>query len=167
MNKKIVEQVIVPLFIIALCVFFWTQLADLPEPRFEPMGAALYPKAILAAIIALTVLDMILSPWEDRRKARLAKENSEMETKTNGEPATKPLGFKVPIIVSAMFSAYVLLISYTDIPYVILTFAFVTLACWYLAHFKKRALFFSIFTAALITAFIYLVFGVAMETILP
>ena len=173
-SKKFMERVFVPLFIIGLCIFFWTQLSSLPEPRFEPMGAALYPKVILGSIIFLTILDIILSPIEDRRKAKQAEqaamsrqdaEDNAVQQQNAEQP--KQTSIWVPVIAILGFIVYILLISYTDIHYSILTFLFITLDCWYLGNFTKRAFVLSALTAFLITGLIHITLAVFMDTILP
>ena len=169
MSKKFTAQVLVPYIIIACCVYLWLPLEELPLPRFEPMGPALFPKILLGGIIALTVLDMILSRFEDRREEALRRKNAESREQgsASGPELEETSGMSVPVFAVAGFVIYLLLISYTDISYILLTFVFVALESWYLGHFTKRALLLSVCTAVVVSGLIYGIFGVILETFFP
>lgn len=170
--SKFHERLLVPCLIIVVCTLLWGPLDELPEPRFEPMGAALFPKILLGSLVFLTILDIILGCYEERAAARRAPAEGGEERKQGAAPPsggveTPPASITLPIFAISGFIAYLLLITCTDISYIALTFVYITLASWHLGHFAKKALLLSLLTSGIVTGIIYVVFGIFMETIFP
>lgn len=147
---------------LASCVLY-TQAAKLPGPRFEALGPAFLPKAIIGLIGILSLLDMVATILKSKRKVEAARHDAEAAPENPGAL----FSIVLPVASIALFVAYILLIEYTDLPYLALTFVYLVVAMWTLALFRKNALLPAILVALGVTACIYLLFSVCLELILP
>ncbi len=157
MRKDCVLGFLPPLIIIVACVFFWFALGELPLPRFEPMGPALFPKIVLGAIIGLTLLDMLCRGLGGNTAAAGEK------AREGNDPAST----RRTLICLSGFLFYLLLLDFTDISYLLLTFLFIAAECWYLGHCGRRALVLALIVGLGITALIYFIFGVVLQSFFP
>ena len=168
--------------ILAGCILMYREAAQLPEPRFELLGPAFFPKLILGAIIACTLLDMVLTVIKNARgnaSANAAVESSVEPSDENSQAANekKPeagqkasnihTGIVLPIVIVLYFAIYTLLISYSPVPYLVLTFLYILATSWTLAFLSKKSFLPSALTALGVTAFIYVGFVYGLELILP
>lgn len=145
--------------IILFCCALIAQAIKLPKPRFEALGPAFLPVCVLSVIIALSLLHM-LTTWLKHRKQRPAVDGKVQKQ-------DRILTIVLPIVAVCYFAAYTLLIAFTDIPYLALTFVFMLLGSWTLAFFRLKTLPVITAVSAGMTAFIYVLFGIGMQTIFP
>jgi len=145
--------------IIVFCALLVQQALALPKPRFEPLGPAFFPLLVLGCVIGLSVLHIAIELRKARQKV---------------DPATGPaksgrtgFGDLLPWICVAAFAGYVLLISYTDIPYLLLTFCFVALMAWTMASFSRTSWLPALGVAAGLIVLLQGVFVFGLNIMLP
>lgn len=147
--------------IILFCGILLGQVYTLPKPRFESLGPAFFPKIVLYSIIVLSVVNiaqLLFAHWRQRVAKKL--------------PEPSPSGsfmllWGLPLLTVVYFFVYTLLMEWTDIPYVVLTFVYIVIGSWTLASFRRNALPVIVLVSACVTGFIYLLFDVFLHTIFP
>lgn len=160
MNTRLIYRALFPLLLAAGSAFLLVPLNELPVPRFEPMGPALFPQIVLGCFICLCVADTAAALFRLRRAAA-PQTDCRIE-----EPETFAQRLR-PVICLLGFLFYLWLLDATDLPYIPLTFIFMALECWYLGHFTRRALWLSLGASLGVTGVIYGIFGVVLETFFP
>lgn len=146
--------------IIVFCGLLVHQALALPKPRFEPLGPAFFPLLVMGCIVGLSILHIGLVLWRARRST----------PKKMGVPAERwrpTFRNLLPLLTVLAFAAYILLISYTEISYLVLTFAFVALLSWTMASFRRSAILFSLGVAAGLVVVVQGVFVTTLNIILP
>jgi hypothetical protein len=160
--KKKHKDLIISVFIVAVCVFLYHNTYQIPSPRFEPLGSAFFPRFILAGIILLSLMLMVKRLFFDSK----SKGQDETDNKI-GDDTSDHSGIRYALGVIFIFGVYILLISITDLPYLPLTFFFILGLGWFLALSKTRALQIVLAAAVSVTLIIYLVFGRLLGTFFP
>jgi len=155
MNREIATS----LGIIAVCGVLIQQAVALPKPRFEPLGPAFFPVLVLGCIVGLSVLHIVLELWKARRRTA-----SEFVPAKSWRPSFNEL---LPWITASAFAGYVLLISYTDIPFLLLTFGFVMVMTWVMASFRRTILLPAIGVAMGLILLLQGVFVTGLNILLP
>lgn len=156
MRKEIGTSLVVIIF----CGVLVQQTMALPKARFEPLGPAFFPLLVLGAIIGLSLLHIALVLWKGFGKRA-------GETLTTVEKWRPSYANLLPWLSVLAFIIYILLISYTDIPYLLLTFGFVSLMAWVMASFRKSAILISLGLATGLVVLIQGVFVTALNIMLP
>ncbi len=150
--------------IMVFCAVLYHQAASLPLPRFEILGPAFFPKLVLSIIMGLNFLHMIMVVARHYRE-KPAAVSSALAAK-GGDEQSFFLRI-LPAVAVAYFVLYALMISYTEIPYLALTFVYVALTSWTLAFFRPGALLPAVLVSLGVTGFIYVVFARFLELLLP
>lgn len=153
------KEVATSLLVIVFCGAFLRQAMALPKPRFEPLGPAFFPVLILGVIIGLSVLHIVITLWRGRARA-ISPPSPETRRRSQFDES-------LPWISALAFAAYILLISYSDIPYLLLTFCFVVGLAWTMASFRKSAILPILVVAAGLLAVIQFVFVAGLNILLP
>lgn len=155
------KELATSLGIIVICAFLVQQARALPAPRFEPLGPSFFPLAILYGIIALTTVHIGITLWKARTAAAAsAQENA-------AAPWRPTFAGMMPMVSIAAFAAYALLISYTDIPFLVLTFVFVALLSWTMSGFRNRSIPLIALVAAVLVGAVQWIFVDALNLVLP
>lgn len=154
MTKKI-QNMFFPVLIILCCAFLWNETNLIPDPRFEPLGAAFFPRLNLIIISLLSVILLCNNFLSENNK----------EEKDAGRFDLKV--YLRMLIVLAILIAYVALISFTDLSYLCLTFAYLFIFAWFLGDWKLKLILPLLCASAIVTALIYGIFGYFLEVFFP
>jgi hypothetical protein len=139
----------IDLALFILAVWFFILASDYPDM------ARTFPSLVLVMIGIFTILDMFNVVRTETAKQSTGEEREEMQGVHSGR-ATKVLYMAALMLVFYFLLALVGLIPGTLI--------FLLLSGWTLGYKKPKKL---IFSSVIITVFIYLIFQVLMESILP
>lgn len=66
-----------------------------------------------------------------------------------------------------IFGVYILLVSITEVHFLLLTFCFIFISSWFLAFFKLRTAYHALGLATALTFFIYMAFQVFLKVFFP
>lgn len=155
------KELATSLGIIVICGILVQQARTLPAPRFEPLGPSFFPLAILYGIIALMAVHIGRTLWKARTAATpRSQENS-------AEPWRPTFAGTMPLVSIAAFAGYTLLISYTDIHFLVLTFVFVALLSWTMSGFRNRSIPLIALVAAVLVGAVQWIFVDALNLVLP
>ena len=139
----------IDLALFILAVWFFILASDYPDM------ARTFPTLVLFMIGVFTFLDMIYTVRSERAKQLQAEEDEEPGRVHSGRT------MKVLYMAALMFVFYALLAL---VGLIAGTLIFLLLSGWTLGYRKPKRL---IFSSVIITVFIYLIFQVVMESILP
>ncbi|MFH1487876.1 MAG: tripartite tricarboxylate transporter TctB family protein, partial [Pseudomonadota bacterium] len=140
---------LIDLALLILAVCFFVMASDYPDM------ARTFPSIVLTMIGIFTILDMLYVLRAEKAKQSTG-EASEGTQGVHSGRATKVL-----YMAALMFVFYLLLAS---VGLILGTLIFLLLSGWTLGYKKPKML---IFSSVIITVFIYLIFQVIMESILP
>lgn len=160
MNKLSLYRSLFPLLLAAGSLYLLSALDELPVPRFEPMGPALFPQIILGCFICLCVVDTVAALFRLHRAPTTPQA-------CHPEPCETLAQRVRPLVCLLGFLFYLWLLDTTELPYIPMTFLFIALGCWYLGHFTLRALWLSVAASLGVTGIIYGIFGVVLQTFFP
>ena len=132
--------------LLTLCIFLLYLVSDYPDM------ARAFPRLVLVMMLAVTAMDSL-------NMIRGKKGEKSSEKTREGDSPKGPL--KVLYMVSLMFIFYLFLIVFGLIP---ATLLFLLLSGWTLGYRKLKRLMIS---SVIITAFVYIIFRVIMNSILP
>lgn len=155
--KPYYRDCILPILMMLGGAFLWSEANKIPPPNFEPLGSAFFPKLILFVIMALCALLICNNVWKGMKNAKF----------TEGEEPTTSKGYLRMGITLLLLFSYVLLISYTDISFLILTFVYMTIFGWFLASCKLKMLPWILLLAGVTTTIVYYLFGVFLGVGFP
>lgn len=82
-------------------------------------------------------------------------------------PEIKKEGYINIFVFLASLCAYIILISYTDIPYLALTFIYLFSFGFFLAEYDKKSIIPLFASSSIITVIIYVLFSFFLEVIFP
>jgi len=158
------SDLVILLFIIAASIFLFFQTNTIPAPRFEPLGSAFFPRLILGAIIILSLMLIV----KDYFFRRISEPEHDESISTSHLVRDEQAG-KVKYVWGTifLFGIYILLISITDISYLLLTFCFLYLFVWYLSLWRVRFILHALGSALMVTLIIYLIFGHFLNIFFP
>ncbi|MDQ2081488.1 tripartite tricarboxylate transporter TctB family protein [Xanthobacteraceae bacterium Astr-EGSB] len=160
LEAKVRKDIATSLGIIAFCLILVQQTAALPKARFEPLGPAFFPLMVLSAIVALSSLNIALVLWRTLK----SEQPRTVEAAVRWSPTFDNI---LPWASLLAFITYILLLSYSGIPYLILTFVFVAVLSWAMASFRKGAIIPAVGVAAGLAILIQGVFVTLLKTALP
>ena len=160
LEAKVRKEIATSLGIIAFCVILVQQTAALPKARFEPLGPAFFPLMVLCAIIALSSLNIAVVLWQNLKSTQ--PRTAEAAVRWN--PTFDNV---LPWASMLAFITYILLVSYSGISYLVLTFVFVALLSWAMASFRKGAIVQAVGVAAGLAILIQGVFVTILKIALP
>lgn len=147
------------LFLVAL--FLLRESFLLPPPRFEPMGPAFFPKSLLTGILILCAWNLGLGVL------RLCRDRTApADDKTGDAPAETVRDWR-SVAVALFFSGYVALVVLTDIPFLLLAVLFSAFLGFMLSDWNRRALPGIVLTSLGVAGFIYVVFGLLLQSFFP
>ena len=156
--KKLWSEINAPFLVFLVAMFLYSESRSLPPPRFEPMGPAFFPQWVLTGIMALSLYNVIVPLAYRILKGTLPTEQVNGDTNKCIVPLFATIG---------LFALYILVIVYTDIHFLLLSFAFISLLGFILAGTVKTHFLPIILTAAGIVGAIQLIFGTLLEAFFP
>ena len=157
--KQLYKECLMPVLIIIGSLFLWLETNSIPPPNFEPLGAAFFPRFILVVLISFSALLIVRSVWQAIRNGASSPKQE--------EPSTTAIGYLRMGITLALLVAYVLLIMYTDIHFLILTLCYMLIFGWYLSSWRLRTLPIILLLAVATTGIVYALFGVFLGVFFP
>ena len=158
--KQLYKDCLMPALLIGGSLFLWLETNSIPPPSFEPLGAAFFPRFILSVIIFFSALLIVRNLWKAVRGIPMPQQAEKVEP-------TTATGYLRMGITLALLLAYVLLVSYTDIPFLILTLCYMLVFGWYLSSWRFRALPIIVLLAVATTGIVYALFGVFLGVFFP
>ena len=141
------RDIAISVFIIIGAAFLYRETGSIPDPRFEPLGSAFFPRVILVGMMILALMQMV-------RVLLFPKKEDE---KTGGEVKTQRRAAAGYIGLMLFLSfAYILSISLSIVNFYGVTFLFVFLLTGFLGFSKIRAWCFGGLLAAGLTSILYI-----------
>lgn len=135
--------------LLLLSIFLFILASDYPDM------ARTFPRLVLLMIMVVTLLDMINLIRAEREKTTSGEKN-------DGSAAVRPgQQLKVFYMVALMFIFFLFMLLFGLATG---TFLFLLFSGWTLGYRRLKML---IFSAAIITAFVYIIFQVIMKSFLP
>ena len=165
--------------IIGFCSLLIWQALQLPPARFETLGPSFFPLLVLGSMVGLSLLHILLTLFKNRRPVSVSGAaaisqihdgqvgNVEPDAQIALDSAARRRNLMRTLGTLIAFTAYGVLLDVTELPYTVLTLAFVTVTTWMLGDFRPRALRNGLAVGIGITGFIYVVFGVYLRTVFP
>lgn len=155
------REIVTSSAIILVCGILVREAMQLPAGRFEPLGPSFFPLAILYGIIGLTIVHLGLALWNRPTVAPIEAEQSAGDL-------WRPTFAKImPLVTVVAFALFTLFISYTKIPFVILTFFFVVALSWTMSGFRIRSVPLITLVAAALVGVLHWLFVGALNLVLP
>ena len=153
--RRLWSEIGLPTCLFIGAIFLFRESLLLPPPRFEPMGPGFFPKCLLVGIMLLTAWNILLGLLRLRRgePAKTAQDSSD-------DPWRMP-------VVAALFTAYIAVVVFTDIPFLFLAAIFNILLGFLLSGWNRRALRAVVLSTLGVVASIYLIFGVLLQSFFP
>ncbi len=169
--KHLIQECGFTAFLLLGGAFLYRETFFLPPPRFEPMGPAFFPQFLLIGIMILCFWNLAL------RIAQIYRSQKESTQATQTVTTTSPLTeqqsnnvtlffWRVPAV-AGLFTLYVSIIAFTDIPYLILSLIFSVFLSFLLSGWNKRALVVITLSSLGLIAFIYVIFGLLLQSFFP
>lgn len=156
--KALYRNLLPPCCIVLLCALLWRETGKMPPPNFDALGAAFFPRMNLGVLMLLSVVLLGNTLWRERRGLPPAEAPPEALSRAEYLRMGITLG---------MLLAYVLAVMCTEIHFIPLTFAYLTLFGWFLAAWKLRDLPAILGSAAVVSGLIYFIFGVFLDIFFP
>lgn len=152
-----------PALIFSVAGFFYWYSFSFPAPRFEPMGPRFFPQCILIATMSLCILEMGKAAYQSFRNSLV-----DNEAGADGGPPSR-VATETALLVTTilLLLGFILTIVFTDIPFLLLAFAFMILLAFVLSDRTKQVIRPILGMAAGTVAAIYLVFGMILKTFFP
>jgi hypothetical protein len=135
--------------LLLLSVFLFVMASD------YPYMARRFPRLVLVMIIVVTLLDMIKFLRSAQEKTFSAEKNEDLE----GAPLRQQLKVLYMSTLIFIFFLFMLFFGLT-----LGTFSFLMFSGWTLGYRKLKTL---LFSSVVITAFVYVIFEVVMQSFLP
>ncbi len=160
--KRLLSEISAPFLILAAAAALFHHSRQLPPPRFEPMGPAFFPQLVLKGIIVLasyTIIKALYIYWKTGRREQSSSEA--FKTVQSGR------GNLLPAVTVALFAGYILLIVFTDLHFLLLSFLFICVLCCVLNGSVRSCWLPAVLSAAGVVAAMYLVFGLLLGTFFP
>lgn len=155
--KAYYRDCILPALLIVGGAFFWSEASKIPPSNFEPLGSAFFPKFILLVIMSLCALLICNNVWHGLRDETFPEDT---------KPTTLKGYLRMGMTLLLLFS-YVLLINYTDISFLLLTFVYMTIFGWFLTAWTLKMLPWIFLLAGATTIIVYYLFGVFLGVFFP
>ena len=135
--------------LLLLSIFLFILTADYPDM------ARTFPRLVLAMVMVVTLLDMISFIRNERAKTLSGERNENFEAVRPGRQ------LKVFYMVALIFIFFLFMLFFG---LSLGTFLYLMLSGWTLGYRRFKTL---IFSAVIITAFVYVIFRVIMNSFLP
>jgi len=132
-----------------LSIFLFILASDYPEM------ARTFPRLVLVMIMVVTLLDMINLMRAEKEKTTSGEENDGIEAVRPGQQ------LKVLYMVALIFIFFLFMLLFG---LAVGIFLFLLFSGWTLGYRRLKML---VFSAVIITAFVYLIFQVIMKSFLP
>ena len=145
------------LFLAAL--FLYQESLLLPPPRFEPMGPGFFPKMLLMGILALCGWNLVLGAL------RLCRTRGDVVQACSGNDDGR-YAWRVPVV-ALLFAGFLGLVVLTDWPFLALATLFSMFLGFLLSGWNRRALVTIALSSLGVTGFIYVVFGLLLQSFFP
>ena len=155
--NKYYKDCLMPLLMILGGAFLWSEASLIPPPNFEPLGSAFFPKLILCVIFVLCTLLICCNVYKGAKNTEFTEEKN----------VTTMQGYFRMFVTLVMLVGYILLIVYTNVSFLLLTFIFMVLFGWFLTSFKAKGLIPISLIAAGTTVVVYYLFGIFLGVFLP
>ncbi len=147
----------------------FNEAMKIPAPRFEPMGSAMMPKAVLLIMAVLTVIEIIQALRKhhvpDTDEYKLIQESRERNQPRSQQEFRHQARIRIGVTFLALV-AYVTILTFSLVNYFVVTFVFGTLLSGYLSGWSKGHIVIGICTITTILGLLYLLSS-TMGLILP
>ncbi len=153
-------DIAIAIFIIIGAAFLYHETDIIPDPRFEPLGSAFFPRVILVGMMILALMQIVQSLFSRKKE----DEQTGGEVKTQRHTVGASAGY-IGLTLFLSF-AYILSISLSLLNFYLGTSIFVFLLTGILGFLRVRAWIFGMLVAAGLTSAIYML-SVSLKLILP
>lgn len=166
-SKK--SDIAVGVGIIIGAAILYRETLSIPEPRFEVMGSALYPQAILIAMAFLAIVEIVRAVRNHylptSEEAQLRKKADEAALPMESKEFRHNYRLRTFVTILALV-AYVVILSNEWVNYFIVTFVFGVALTAYLSRWNKKYTLIGAVTVAIILGLLHFL-SKTMSIVLP